>query len=63
MDEKTALSQMKRMTSLSKKSDEMRLAAESWGSDYEILISTIMSARTRDEVTIPTAEKLFQEYP
>lgn len=41
----------------------MRLAAESWGSDFQILISTIMSARTRDETTIPTAESLFKKFP
>jgi len=41
----------------------MRLAAESWKSDFEILISTIMSARTRDETTIPVAEKLFEKFP
>ena len=40
----------------------MRLAAESWKSNFQILISTIMSARTRDEVTIPVAEKLFKKY-
>jgi endonuclease-3 len=59
MNEKTALKQLK---ILEKKSSDMRLAAESWGSDFEILISTIMSARTRDEVTIPTAEKLFKKF-
>jgi len=40
----------------------MRLAAESWDKPWKILISTIMSARTRDETTIPTAEKLFLKY-
>ena len=40
----------------------MRLAAEDWKNDYEILISTILSARTRDETTIPVAEKLFEKY-
>mgnify|MGYP001588337010 FL=1 len=40
----------------------MRLAAENWKNDYEILISTILSARTRDETTIPVAEKLFEKY-
>lgn len=60
MDFKRALKQLKAME---ENSTEMRLAAESWGSDYEILISTILSARTRDEVTIPVAEKLFKHYP
>ncbi|MGA2130260.1 MAG: endonuclease III [Candidatus Pacearchaeota archaeon] len=60
MDQKTAL---KQLHAFRKKGGEIRLAAESWKSDYEILISTIMSARTRDEVTIPVAEKLFKKYP
>lgn len=59
MNLKIALKQLK---SLSKKGSEMRLAAESWKSPFETLISTIMSARTRDEVTIPVAEKLFKKY-
>ena len=60
MNQKTALKQLK---ILAKKPKEMRLAAESWSSDFQILISTVMSARTRDETTIPVAEKLFKKYP
>ena len=41
----------------------MRLAAEEWKSPFQILISIIMSARTRDEVTIKVAEKLFKNFP
>lgn len=41
---------------------DIRLAAEEWDKDWKILISTIMSARTRDEVTIVVAEKLFKKY-
>lgn len=59
MNQKTALRQLK---ILAKNPKEMRLAAESWSSPFEILISTIMSARTRDETTIPVAEKLFKKY-
>jgi len=59
MDSKIALKQLK---ILEKKGSDMRLAAESWGSPFEILISTILSARTRDEVTIPAAEKLFKKF-
>lgn len=39
-----------------------RLAGEGWGADWQVLIATIMSAQTRDEVTIPAAEKLFTRY-
>ncbi len=57
--EKIILRQLK---ALEKNGSDMRLAAEEWKSPFQILISTIMSARTRDEVTIPTAEKLFKKY-
>ncbi len=60
MDEKRALKQLKFMRD---NSSEIRLAAEDWKNHFEILISTVMSARTRDEVTISTAEKLFKFYP
>ncbi len=60
MDSKRAIRQL---NALAKQGKTMRLAAESWESDFQILISTIMSARTRDEVTIPTAERLFSKYP
>lgn len=61
MDQKTALKQLKAMKN-HHSIKSMRLAAESWRSDFEILVSTIMSARTRDEVTIPVAESLFQKF-
>lgn len=60
MKEETALKQLK---ALAKNSTDMRLAAESWKNDYETLVSIILSARTRDEVTIPIAGKLFEKYP
>ncbi|MBI4441135.1 endonuclease III [Candidatus Woesearchaeota archaeon] len=39
-----------------------RLAAEGWLHDWQVLIVTIMSAQSRDEITIPLAEKLFEKY-
>lgn len=54
---------LKQLEAFKKQGKEMRLAAESWKSDFQILVSTIMSARTRDETTIPVAEKLFKKYP
>ncbi len=42
---------------------EKRLAAEEWEADWQTLISTILSAQSRDETTIPIAEKLFERYP
>ena len=40
-----------------------RLAAEEWKHDWQTLIATIMSAQSRDETTIPIAEKLFKKHP
>lgn len=44
-------------------SSPKRLAAEGWKEPWQTLIVTIMSAQSRDETTIPIAEKLFQRYP
>ena len=60
MNEKTALKQLNFMK---KNSSKMRLAAEKWKSPWQILISIILSARTRDEKTIPIAKNLFKKYP
>jgi endonuclease-3 len=43
-------------------SSAKRLAGEGWKADWQVLIATIMSAQTRDEVTIPVAKKLFRQY-
>ena len=62
MDEKTALKQLEfieKHPSIKK----MRLAAESWASDFQTLISIILSARTLDETTIEVCKKLFEEHP
>lgn len=65
MDSKRALRQLREIKKRTPKgayNGEMRLAAEAWDSDWKILISTIMSAQTRDETTIPVAENLFKKY-
>ena len=59
-NEKRALKQLKL---LKKYSSKMRLAAEKWKSPWQVLMSIILSAMTRDEVTISIAEKLFERYP
>ncbi len=41
---------------------EKRLAAEDWGAGWQTLIATIMSAQSRDETTLPIAERLFEKY-
>lgn len=57
---KTAITQLKKISSLG---NEMRLAAEQWKNNYQTLIAIILSARTRDEVTIEVCKKLFKKYP
>lgn len=59
MNEKTAI---KQLNYLKKYHKNMRLAAESWISDFETLIAIILSARTKDETTIRIAKKLFESY-
>lgn len=62
MNQKNALAEFKQ---IKKYADtvNIRLAAEGWKEDWHILISTILSAQTRDEVTIPVSEQLFEKYP
>ncbi len=60
ISEKTALNQIKFMK---KHSTKMRLAGEKWKNNWQILISIILSARTRDETTIIVAKKLFRKHP
>lgn len=43
--------------------DTKRLAGDEWPEDWQTVIATLMSAQTRDEVTIPVAENLFEAYP
>ncbi|MBI4144116.1 endonuclease III [Candidatus Woesearchaeota archaeon] len=39
-----------------------RLAGDSWAHGWQTLITTILSAQSRDETTIPVAESLFREF-
>ena len=52
----------KQLEELDKLGSKMRLAAEEWDKPWQTLISTILSARTRDEVTIPIANELFKRH-
>lgn len=58
--QKRALRQLKE---LRKKGKVMRLAADGWKNNWQTLISLILSARTRDEVTIEICKKMFSKYP
>jgi len=60
MNQKTALAQLKQINKLK---GNMRLAAENWKSDFQTLVSTILSARTLDETTIRVSNLLFSKYP
>lgn len=60
IDRKTALKQLKFLKS---KGRPMRLAADGWKNDWQTLVAILLSARTRDEVTILTCEKMFERYP
>lgn len=53
---------IKQLKAMKKKAKDIRLAAK-WDDEFRILISTILSARNRDERTIPVAERLFGKYP
>ena len=39
-----------------------RLAAEGWKHEWQTLLATILSAQSRDETTIPLAEKFFRKF-
>ncbi len=39
-----------------------RLAGEGWEKEWHLLFATMLSAQTRDELTIPVAEELFRKY-
>ncbi|MEX0920188.1 MAG: endonuclease III [Candidatus Pacearchaeota archaeon] len=60
MSPKKAIKQLKE---LEKEGKTMRLAAEAWKNDYETLVSTILSARSLDEITIKYSTILFEKYP
>ncbi|MCD4666850.1 endonuclease III [archaeon] len=53
---------IQQLNQLKKLSSSMPLAAEDWNENWKTLISIMLSARTRDEVTIPTSKKLFDKY-
>lgn len=59
MDSKRALRQLSELKRLGK---PLRLAADGWDEDWKTIISTALSARTRDDVTIGVAERLFARY-
>lgn len=61
MNQSLALKQFLALKKITPK--PMRLAAEMWDAPWKTLIATLMSARTRDEVTILVAHDLFAKFP
>lgn len=59
MDKKKAI---KQLNELKKSGKEIRLAADGWDEDWKTLISTALSARTRDDVTIRVSNGLYRRY-
>lgn len=61
MNQKQAVLQLKEFKKYIKNSP--RLAAEGWNKPWKTLVSTLLSARTRDEKTIEVCEILYKKYP
>lgn len=61
MKREKALKQLNVLKRLTKK-NKLRLAAE-WKQNWKVLISTILSAQTKDETTIDISTKLYKKYP
>ncbi|GIU68604.1 MAG: endonuclease III [Candidatus Pacearchaeota archaeon] len=57
------LKQLYELKRLGKKPGEIRLAADNWKNDFQRLVAILLSARTTDEITIKSCEKLFRRYP
>ena len=53
---------IKQFEAIKKLKGDMRLAAEGWDSKFQVLISTILSARSLDETTIKYCNILFSKY-
>ncbi|HEY4498933.1 MAG TPA: endonuclease III [Candidatus Paceibacterota bacterium] len=53
---------IKQLRELRRRARPMRLAADGWRYPWQTLIAVLLSARTRDEVTITVGEKLFSRY-
>ena len=53
---------LRQLNELKKYSSKIDLASEKHKQPWKILITTILSARTKDETTIPVSIKLFSKY-
>lgn len=48
---------------MEKLTDKSMLLAADWTKEWQVLISTILSAQTKDETTIKISHLLYKEYP
>tara|TARA_Y100000310_G_scaffold340261_1_gene435389 strand:- start:1204 stop:1797 length:594 start_codon:yes stop_codon:yes gene_type:complete len=55
-----AVMQLKALKKLTK---QERLAADRWKGEWQTLVAILLSAQTRDDVTIPVATSLFKKFP
>lgn len=53
---------LRQLKELAKYGEPERLAADDWAERWQTLIAILMSARTRDDVTIGVGEELFAKY-
>src|SRR5438309_8175377 len=56
----TALRRIRQAVKPFPKAALFELAADGYDSVFEVLVGCIISIRTRDEVTVPTARRLFE---
>lgn len=63
MDSKLAVAQLKKIKKIVSNHKEFpRLAAEGWNEDWQTLIAIMLSAQTRDTMTIKVCNGLFKKY-
>lgn len=60
MKREKAIKQLERIEKLT---DKNMLLAADWTEEWQVLISTIMSAQTKDETTIKISHLLYKKYP
>ena len=56
------MKELEQLKELKKYTSKKRLAAEKWSKPWQTLIATALSARTKDDTTIPVAKELFKKY-
>lgn len=54
---------LRELKELERQVPPLGLGADDWPEPWQNLIATLLSARTRDETTIPVASSLFRHYP